>query len=126
MNDYYRMMAELQYGAGLRVKELVRLRVKDIDLDDGTLTIRQGKGNKDRVTVLPKSLREKLGKLIDTNQLLHLQDRREGVAAVYMPKAMARKMTNASTSREWFWVFPHDHLSSDPENNAMRRHHVSS
>lgn len=125
MGDKYRIMAELQYGAGLRVKELVRLRVKDIDLDDGTLVIRQGKGDKDRVTVLPESLKRKLGKLVDANQLVHLEDRRQKVEGVYLPGALARKMSNAATSWEWFWLFPQDRLSKDPENGAVRRHHVS-
>jgi integron integrase len=126
IDDKYRMMAELQYGAGLRVNELVRLRIKDIDLNDGTLVIRQGKGDKDRVTVLPESLRQKLGILVDANQLVHLEDRRQDVAGVYLPGALSRKMPNAATSWEWFWMFPLGHLAEDPENGAMRRHHVSS
>lgn len=126
MNDKYRIMAELQYGAGLRVKELVRLRVKDIDLEDGTLIIRQGKGDKDRVTVLPKSLKKKLGKLVDANQLMHLEDRRDELAGVYLPPALARKMSSAGKSWEWFWLFPQNRLSKDPENGATRRHHISS
>lgn len=126
MPKAYRIMAELQYGSGLRVKELVRLRVKDIDLDEGTLVVRQGKGDKDRVTVLADSLKKKLGKLVNANQFIHLEDRREAVAGVYMPKAIGRKLTKASTSWEWFWIFPQDHLSNDPETGLMRRHHISS
>lgn len=126
LSGKYRTMAELQYGAGLRVKELVRLRVKDIDVDDGTLVIRQGKGDKDRVTVLPESLKNKLAKLIDENQMVYLEDRREELAGVHIPKALARKMSNASTSWEWFWVFPQERHSKDPETGDLRRHHVSS
>ncbi len=123
-NARYGLVARLQYGAGLRLSEVVRLRVKDIDLDRGTVTVRLGKGDKDRMTVLPKRLCGELAEQIERARALWEQDQRDGVAGVYIPGALARKFRKAADSFEWFWIFPAKQLSVDPESGIRRRHHL--
>lgn len=119
-----RLAAELQYGAGLRRSELLNLRVKDIDLDRRQVTVRAGKGNRDRVTVLPQQVAVQL---VDWKGRLHEQfhaDRAAGVPGVALPGALARKLPKAGEQWEWAWLFPGDHLSVDPETGIRRRHHL--
>jgi len=123
-NARYGLVARLQYGAGLRLSEVVRLRIKDIDLDRGTVTVRQGKGDKDRMSVLPKRLCEELAEQIERARALWEQDQRDGVAGVYIPGALARKFRKAAESFDWFWIFPAKQLSNDPESGIRRRHHL--
>ena len=130
----YALAARLQYGAGLRLSELVRLRIQDVDVGRGTLTVRRGKGDKDRVTVLPKSLREEVAKQIESAREMWQKDRSEGLAGVYIPGALARKFRQAAESFEWFWLFPARQVSNDPasrgyagtspESGIRRRHHL--
>ncbi|MFD2158297.1 integron integrase [Rubritalea tangerina] len=121
----YRLMAELQYGAGLRLKELLRLRVKDVDIERGTLTVRQGKGKKDRVTVLPDVLSDKLrAHKCSIKEVYYDLDRERQCEGVAMPGALGRKFPKGSKSWEWFWFFPAMHYSMDPVGGLMRRHHV--
>ena len=120
----YALAARLQYGAGLRVSELVRLRVQDVDLERGTVTIRGGKGDKDRMTVLPKSLRDDLAGQIGRARELWERDREAGQAGVYLPGALARKFRRAAETFEWFWLFPAKQISTDPESGIRRRHHL--
>lgn len=120
----HELAARLQYGAGLRLSELVRLRVKDVDIERGTLTVRQGKGDKDRVTVLPKSLREELVRQIERAREVWQADRKAGLAGVYIPGALARKFRRAAESFVWFWLFPARQVSVDPECGLRRRHHL--
>ena len=120
----YELAARIQYGAGLRLSELVRLRVQDVDVGRGTVTVRKGKGDKDRVTVLPKSLREEVTKQIENARGLWQNDREMGLAGVYMPGALARKFRRAAESFEWFWLFPARQVSVDPESGIRRRHHL--
>jgi len=122
----YKLMAQLQYGCGLRVSELCRLRVKDIDLDRNKLYVRAGKGRKDRTVNLPKVLREALEAQLREARSLHEQDRKEERPGVYMPDALAKKFKNAGTRWEWFWLFPSRELSKDPRNPSLgkRRHHI--
>lgn len=120
----YALPARLQYGAGLRRSELVRLRIKDVDLARGTLTIRGGKGDKDRITVIPKSLRDELESQIEEARFLWEKDRNAGLAGVYIPGALARKFSRASETFAWFWLFPARQLSTDPECGVKRRHHL--
>lgn len=120
----YGLAARLQYGAGLRLSELVNLRVQDIDLERGTVTVRCGKGDKDRMTVLPKSLREELAVQIHQARGLWEYDRRVGHPGVYIPGALARKFRRAAETFEWFWLFPAKQLSIDPESGIRRRHHL--
>jgi integron integrase len=112
------------HGAGLRLSELVRLRVQDVDVGRGTLTVRQGKGDKDRVTVLPKSLREELASQIERAREIWRGDVEAGRAGVYLPGALARKFRRAAETFEWFWLFPARQISTDPESGIRRRHHL--
>jgi len=120
----YGLAARLQYGAGLRLSELVRLRIKDVDMDRGTLTVRMGKGNKDRCTVLPRSLHKEIAEQIERAREVWLKDREERQAGVYLPGALARKFRRAAETFEWFWLFPARQISVDPESGIRRRHHL--
>jgi integron integrase len=118
------LMAQLIYGCGLRLKECIRLRVKDIDFEQNCLTVRFGKGGKDRQTVLPESVKDELRGHLDTVRELYDKDRREGVSGVYLPEGLDRKYPNAGKEWIWQWVFPSRALSVDPRQKKLRRHHV--
>ena len=123
MNPLYAMAARLQYGAGLRLSELVRLRIKDIDLQRGVLTVRQGKGNKDRNTLLAKSLRPRLRQQIEDARALWLKDNNGANskwAGTYLPAGLARKFRKASKEFPWYYLFPARKTSIDPQ--TVRRH----
>ncbi len=121
----YRLIAQLQYGAGLRVSELMSLRVKDLDFDHQLLTIRGGKGDKDRIAQLPPILHVALRKQVECAKQFHEDDRKNGVAGVWLPEALARKYPKAGQSWPWQWLWPMNHLSKDPrEPNITRRFHV--
>ena len=124
LDERYRLAAKLQYGAGLRLSELVRLRIQDLDLERGTVTIRAGKGDKDRVTVLPSSLQKELRVQVEEARKLWQKDRDEGKPGVYLPGGLGRKFARASESFEWFYLFPAMRLSKDPETGLVRRHHL--
>ena len=117
-------MAALLYGSGLRLMECLRLRVKDLDFDYAQITVRAGKGDKDRRTMLPRALAEPLRSQLDKARTLHTQDQREGVAGVFLPHALDRKYPNAGQEWAWQWVFPAARLSADPRTGLTRRHHV--
>jgi len=119
------LIVALIYGAGLRVLEALRLRVKDIDFQYKQLIVRDGKGQKDRVTTLPESLIDPLQRQLDRVKLLHQRDLREGFGRVYLPHALARKYPNANREWAWQYVFPSLHRSNDPRSDAERRHHVT-
>ena len=120
----YRLAAELQYGAGLRIGEVVSLRIKDIDRKRRQITVRAGKGDRDRVTILPESALAPLETRWATLRKIFEEDRAAGVPGVALPSALSRKMPRAGERWEWFWVFPMDHLSVDPESGIRRRHHI--
>jgi integron integrase len=119
------LIANLLYGAGLRLQEALRLRVKDLDFGFKQIVVRDGKGGKDRFTVLPTILIEPLQKQLVMAEKLHKQDLRRGLGRVKMPFALARKYPNAE--KEWCWqfVFPSKSLSINPRTNQTGRHHVS-
>ncbi len=119
------LIANLLYGAGLRLQEALRLRVKDLDFGFKQIVVRDGKGGKDRFTVLPTKLIEPLQKQLVMAEKLHEQDLRRGLGRVEMPFALARKYPNAE--KEWCWqfVFPSKSLSINPRTNQTGRHHVS-
>jgi integron integrase len=119
-----RLMAELMYGSGARLMELLRLRVKDVDIDRRQLVIRAGKGGKDRVTVLPDVLKEKLLAHRERLRLLHAEDQEAGSPGVWLPEGLDRKYPNAGKSWEWQWFFPSRERSRDPQTGLFRRHHV--
>jgi integron integrase len=118
-------MAKLLYGSGLRLMECVRLRVKDLDFANRAIIVRDAKGMKDRVTVLPESLVQPLQEHLQGVKRLHEEDLAQGYGSVYLPYALARKYPNAD--KEWIWqyVFPSKRLSVDPRTGIVRRHHIS-
>ena len=118
------LMAKLLYGSGLRLMECLRLRVKDIDFAQRQIIVRDGKGEKDRVTMLPESLVAPLQAHLQSVERLHQEDLARGFGAVYLPYALERKYPNAD--REWIWqyLFPSQRLSVDPRSGVVRRHHL--
>ena len=124
LNGTHWIIASLLYGAGLRIMECVRLRVKDVDFPRKEILVRDGKGFKDRVTMLPQALVQPLQQHLQKVRQLHNDDLAKGDGAVYLPYALARKYPNAD--REWMWqyIFPAAKLSHDPREDVMRRHHV--
>lgn len=119
------IMASLLYGSGLRVMECVRLRIKDIDYKFKQITVRDGKGKKDRITLLPESLIEPLKEAIEHAKNIHQFDLNEGFGEVYLPYALARKYPNAPIETGWQYIFPASKRSIDPRSNKERRHHIS-
>ncbi|MDF1644547.1 MAG: integron integrase [Pseudomonadales bacterium] len=119
------LMARLMYGGGLRLMELVRLRVKDIDFDNGYIVVRDGKGGGDRTTLLGESVVDDLKAHLAQVRQIYDQDFSDGNANVYMPNALAQKFRNAPSSWDWQYAFPSKKLSKDPRSDAIRRHHVS-
>jgi integron integrase len=118
------LMAQPMYGAGLRMMECLRLRVKDLEFDQGHLVIRDGKGEKDRVSVLPKITIPGLKSQVETVKFLHLKDLAEGNGHVWLPYALAKKYPRADLELGWQFVFPAVKLSSDPITGGIRRHHL--
>lgn len=118
------LMASLLYGTGMRLMECVRLRVKDVDFARNEITVRDGKGGKDRHTVLPAMLVEPLVRQLDRVRELHRDDMNAGYAGVYLPHALARKYAKAPMEIAWQYVFPAAKVSTDPRGGAVRRHHV--
>jgi integron integrase len=118
------LVAKLLYGSGLRILECLRLRVKDIDFTRHEILIRDGKGAKDRVTMLPQSLAGPLKRHLERVRDLHTEDLAAGSGSVYLPYALDRKYSNASTQWAWQYVFPSARLSKDPRSSATRRHHA--
>lgn len=118
------LMARLLYGTGMRLMECVRLRVKDVDFERHELTVRDGKGGKDRRTMLPLSLVVELQAHLGRVRALWEADRVAGRAGVQMPEALARKYPAAPASWGWFWAFPARSLSVDPRSGIERRHHT--
>jgi integron integrase len=124
MEGTHHLMASLLYGSGLRLMECVRLRVKDIDFDMAQITVRDGKGEKDRVTLLPQSLAPSLREQLAKARALYDEDVARGRANVYLPYALAEKYPQAPRQWAWQWVFPAAKLSVDPRAGVMRRHHL--
>ena len=120
----YQLMARVLYGTGLRLLELLRLRVQDVDFDRNQIVVRGGKGDKDRVTVLPESLRTAIMEHLKRVKLFWEADVREGFGEVYLPEGLARKYPGAAREWGWQWVFPSRSRSRDPRSGKMRRHHV--
>lgn len=119
------LVAGLLYGSGLRLMECLRLRVKDIDFTYAQLIVRDGKGEKDRITMLPGSLKQQLMRHLQRVKLLHEDDLAAGYGEVFLPYALARKYPNAPKDWGWQYVFPAAARSIDPRSGNERRHHVS-
>jgi len=120
----WRLMAELQYGSGLRITELLEVRVQSLDLARARLVIRSGKGDKDRVTVLPQKLIPQLQAHLVRIRELFEQDRKNDVPGVWLPPGLERKYQGAGLQWPWQWVFPMSHLSYDKQTGITRRHHL--
>lgn len=119
------LMLRTIYGTGMRLMECLRLRVKDVDFDRRALYIRSGKGNKDRVVMLPGSIVAELERHVQRLQILHEHDRKADVAGVWLPNALSVKYPNAGKELAWQWLFPAKTLSTDPRGSLQRRHHVN-
>lgn len=119
-----RLMASVMYGAGLRVLECARLRVKDIDFGRREITVRDGKGRKDRVTVLPEALVDPLRRHLARVRDQHARDLAGGAGSVALPDALTRKYPRAPWDWAWQWVFPATRLYLDPVSGQRRRHHL--
>ena len=124
MGGVPQLVVKLLYGSGLRLMEALRLRVKDLDFEMKQLTVRDGKGSKDRYTVLAESVIPALREHLVAVQLVHAQDLRQGGGSVFMPGALDRKYPNAAREWRWQYVFPASHLSTDPRSGKVRRHHI--
>lgn len=118
------LMANLMYGSGLRLMECVRLRIMDIDLDRKTLTIYNGKGAKDRATLLPEKLIPHFRKQIEHVEVLMEYGLRKGINGIYLPHLSEKRYPNAYRELGWQYLFPSDTLSSDKETGTVRRHHL--
>jgi integron integrase len=118
------LMASLLYGAGLRLSECLRLRVKDIDFARNLIVVREGKGAKDRVTMLPQNLKEPLRQHLEKVKRAHETDLQAGYGTVQLPYALARKYPQAATEWKWQYIFPAPKRSIDPRSGVERRHHL--
>jgi len=124
LEDEKWIMANLLYGAGLRLMECIRLRTKDVDFGYRQILVRDGKGEKDRVTMLPACVIEPLQRYLEGVKALHQRDLREGFGNVYLPFALARKYPHADRDWAWQYVFPSSKRSIDPRMGIERRHHM--
>ncbi len=119
------LAAALLYGAGLRLMECLRLRVKDVDFDQNHILVRDGKGQKDRVAILPSSLIDPLKRQIEHVRAIHATDLRDGFGRVYLPDALARKYPEADRRVGWQYLFPAHRRGEDPRSGVVRRHHLA-
>ena len=120
-----RLMAGLLYGSGLRLMECVRLRVKDVDFAYARITVRDTKGGRDRVTMLPVNLAAPLQRHLQKVKAQHEQDLADGFGEVWLPDGLARKYPNAAREWSWQFVFPSSRISVDPRSQVKRRHHIN-
>lgn len=118
------LVCSLLYGTGMRLLECLRLRVKDIEFERREIVVREGKGNKGRLTVLPENLIEALRAQLQHAQMLHTRDLAAGFGEVYLPDALALKYKNAAKTWGWQWLFPSNVRSVDPRTGVERRHHI--
>jgi len=119
------VMANLLYGSGLRLMECIRLRVKDVDFSYNHIVVRDGKGDKDRVTMLPLNVKNSLHRHLQEVKALHERDLTEGFGSVYLPYGLERKYPHANREWGWQYVFPSAKRSIDSRTDAERRHHIS-
>ncbi|GIX23527.1 MAG: integron integrase [Caldimonas sp.] len=124
MEGEHRLLAQVLYGTGMRLTEGLRLRVKDIDFAHRAIVVRDGKGGKDRVLMLPRTLEQPLREQLARAHALWVADRQAGRGGVEMPDALARKYPRAGASWPWFWVFPQAQHAVDPRSGVVRRHHL--
>jgi integron integrase len=122
LDERHRLICQLLYGAGLRLLECLSLRVKALDFDRKTIVVRQGKGAKDRVVMLPACLTESLRQQLAHSRAIWAADRAGQIPGVWMPDALVHKYPRAGESWAWYWVFPSATLSTDPRSKIQRRH----
>ncbi len=122
MTGEHQLLAQLLYGTGMRISEALHLRVKDVDFDHRAIVVRDGKGGKDRVVMLPDRLIPQLRVQLGAARALWMADHKAGRAGVYLPDALDRKYPRAGESWPWFWVFPQATHSTDPRSGVVRRH----
>ena len=125
LKDRELLLVHLLYGTGMRLMEVARLRVQDIDFGGNSIIVRAGKGDKDRMTVLPDAVKDQLNEHLAATKKLHEQDIAKGFGDVYLPEALDRKYPNAAKEWRWQYVFPAAALSVDPRSGKVRRHHIS-
>jgi len=125
MSGTPRLMAALLYGSGLRLMECIRLRVKDVDFAYARITVRDAKGGKDRVTMLPVELVDPLQRQLARVKAQHEQDLEDGYGSVFLPYALDRKFPNAHREWKWQYVFPSSRIAIDPRTDKKQRHHVA-
>jgi integron integrase len=123
--DTHQLVGRLLYGTGMRILEAMRLRVKDVDFERRSIVVRDGKGGKDRITVLPASLIMPMRQQFRQAYALHQRDLAEGCGRVHLPHALARKYAGADQEWGWQYVFPASSRSRDPRSGIVRRHHVT-
>ena len=124
MEGEHQLLARLLYGTGMRLMEGLQLRIKDVDFEHRAIIVREGKGSKDRVVMLPQSLEVPLREQFERARVLWAADQVAGRGGVYMPHALERKYPRAGSSWAWFWVFPQAKHSVDPQTGIVRRHHI--
>lgn len=125
MEGMPKLVAELLYGAGLRISECLRLRVLDLDFSYNQIQVRSGKGKKDRITIMPQSCKSKLRQQVEKVKKLHEKDTAQGYAETLLPKALAKKYPNAPSQAKWQYLFPSPELAKDPRSGLVHRHHIS-
>lgn len=124
LDGVHQLLASVQYGSGLRLMETLRLRVKDVDFQRLEITVREGKGGKDRRTMLPQILVEPLQMQLERARVFHEQDLKSGIGPVYLPYALERKYPNAGRELGWQYMFPAAQPAIDPRSGIVRRHHI--
>ncbi|MDP2752498.1 MAG: integron integrase [Rhodocyclaceae bacterium] len=124
MSAVHGLMARLLYGTGMRLMECVRLRVKDVDFERAEIVVRDGKGAKDRITMLPNTLIAPLQAHLKSRRILYESDNLQGKAGVYLPNALDRKYPNAASEWAWQYIFSSGSYSVDPRSGVERRHHM--
>jgi integron integrase len=124
MEGSHQLMARLLYGSGLRLLECCRLRVKDVDFEQNQIVVRDGKGEKDRVTMLPLQVKDRMREHLHRVQRLHEDDLEAGHTWIWLPYSLEKKYPNAGREWSWQWVFPSRSVSKDPRSDRVGRHHV--
>jgi integron integrase len=124
LDGRHELMAKLLYGTGMRLMECVRLRIKDVDFERGEIMVRDGKGGKDRITMLPRNVVDPLKNHLEKVRAIHEKDLAAGFGEVYLPFALERKYQNAAREWGWQYVFPASKRSIDPRSGKERRHHI--
>ncbi len=124
LKGVHRLQASLMYGTGMRLAECLSLRIKDVDFSSNNIFVRNGKGGKDRATILPEKLIPQLRRQIEQVKIIHQQDCIDGYGDVYLPNALSKKYPNAGRELMWQYFFPSARIGMDPRSGVLRRHHA--